>query len=117
MKEQDGTDPSIVGEFSRATLELTEIYFSLVNQTINFLHCSLYLARKLLKASKNGDSRSLRNVLASYDHTTFSTSLGIRAHSFIEFVDLLTRDFPVDRSVLRICLFIILQSNIDEQFT
>lgn len=99
-------DSSVVGEFSRATLELAEIYFSLVDQTSNFSpHCSLYLARKLLKASKNGDSKSLLNVLTLYNHTTFGTSLGIRAHSFIEFIDLLTRDFSVDRSVLRICLF------------
>lgn len=93
-------DPSIVGEFSRATLDLTEIYFSLVDQTtIIVSHCSLYLSSKLLKASKNGDSRSLLNVLALYDQTTFGTSLGIRAQSFMEFIDLLMRDFPVDRSV------------------
>ena len=93
-------DPSIVGEFNRATLDLTEIYFSLVDQTIIiFSHYLLYLARKLLKASKNGDSKSLLNVLALYDQTTFDTSLGIRAQSFIEFIDLLTRDFPVDRSI------------------
>jgi hypothetical protein len=30
-------DPSIVGEFGRATLELMEIYFSLVDQTIYFI--------------------------------------------------------------------------------
>ena len=100
-------DPSIIEEFSRATLELTEIYFSLVDQTIFSPRCSRYLARKLLKASKNGDSKPLLNVLALYDHTTFDKSLGIRAHSFIEFIDLLTRDFSVDRSVLRICLFYI----------
>jgi len=99
-------DPSIVGEFSRATLELTEVYFSLVDRTIYFFsHCLLYLARKLLKASKNGDSKSLLNVLALYDQTAFGMTLGIRAQSFIEFIDLLTRDFPVDRSVLRFCLF------------
>ena len=99
-------DPSIVEEYSRATLELMEIYFSLVNQTSHFpLITQFYSTRKLLKACKNGDSRSLLNVLALYDHTTFGTSLGIRTHSFIEFIDLLTRDFPIDRSVLRICLF------------
>ena len=33
LKEQDGIDPSIVEEFRRATLDLTEIYFSLVDPT------------------------------------------------------------------------------------
>ena len=92
-------DPSIAGEFSRATLDLTEIYFSLVHQAFSVIPYFYHLARKLLKASKNGGSKSLLNVLALYDQIAFDTYLGIRAQSFIEFLDLLMRDFSVDRSV------------------
>jgi hypothetical protein len=62
----------------------------------------LPFARKLLKASKNGGSKALLNLLVLYDQATFDTFSGIRAQSFIEFIDLLTREFPVERLVLRL---------------
>jgi hypothetical protein len=72
-----------------------------------FCHHLFYrLTRKLLKASKNSGSKALLNVLALYDQNTFDTSSDIRARSFIEFIDLLTREFSVERLVLMFCPFI-----------
>lgn len=52
----------------------------------------------------------LLNALSLYDEKTFDTSLGILAQSFIEFIDILTRDFPPDRSVFFKFFFFVLQS-------
>ncbi|KAF8168340.1 Urb2/Npa2 family-domain-containing protein [Crassisporium funariophilum] len=80
LKEPHSLSHSIKEDFFRATLDLTEIYFT-----------------KLLKASSKSGSTPMLTVLSFYSPGLFANSPGIRARSFMELVDLLTREFTEQR--------------------